>query len=432
VGPASASRCRLKVGAAASAIVLQTSMLRPPCTAEFSQLRKLIYIWGPRPNVSPARLLAFDTLRKVGRGGYASDLLAAGAAPLDPRDAGLASEIVFGVLRYQAQLDFLIGRYSGRGIRKLDFEVLLALRMGVYQLRYLDRVPAHAAVSQSVELVKTRGFRSAAGFANAVLRKVGREPVDWPDRAVELSHPEWLLERWDRQFGVETTALVARANLRAPETYIRVPAGREVPAGVSVEPAEGPGCYRLVAGEADGFRIQDIGSQSVVPLLDLAPGQNFLDLCAAPGNKTAQALESGVRAVACDFHPKRVEMLKVLGVDVVHLDATRPLPFGRRFERILLDAPCSGTGTLSRNPEIKWRLEPPDIQELHGRQVSLLRNALQALAPMGVLVYSTCSLEREENDGVIEALGLHPAHIMRRIPGLQPGDGFFAAVIRSG
>ena len=381
--------------------------------------------------MSPARQLAFDTLRKVGRGGYASDLLAS-AGPIDPRDAALASEIVFGVLRYQAQLDYLIEHYSGRGVRKLDFEVLLALRLGVYQLRYLDRVPPHAAVSQSVELVKSMGFRSATGFANAVLRKVGREPVDWPDRAVQLSHPEWLLTRWDRQFGPEVTPLIARANLLPPETYIRVPAGRAIPAGIEVEPTDVPGCYRLIAGEADGFRIQDIGSQSVVPLLDLAPEQSFLDLCAAPGNKTAQALESGVRAVACDFHAKRVDMLKRLGVDVVHLDGTRPLPFGRRFERILLDAPCSGTGTLARNPEIKWRLLPSDIEELHGRQVVLLRNALHALAPRGVLVYSTCSLEREENEGVIEAMGgLQPAHTMRRIPGVQPGDGFFAAVIRS-
>ncbi len=380
--------------------------------------------------VSPARLLAFDTLRKVGRGGYASDLLAS-SAPIDARDAALASEIVFGVLRYQAQLDFLIERYSGRGIGTLDFEVVLALRVGVYQLRYLDRVPPHAAVSQSVELVKTTGFRSAAGFANAVLRKVDREPVPWPNRAVELSHPAWLLDRWDREFGPEATELIARANLQPPETYIRVPAGAAIPAGVSTEPTEIPGCYRLISGGPVRFRIQDIGSQSVIPLLDLSPGERFLDLCAAPGNKTAQALESGVRAVACDFHPKRVEMLKTLAADVVRLDGTRPLPFGALFDRILLDAPCSGTGTLSRNPEIKWRLDASDIQDLHGRQVALLRNALQALAPGGVVVYSTCSLEREENDSVIEALGLHPARIMRRIPGLQPGDGFFAAVLRS-
>jgi len=380
--------------------------------------------------LSPARLLAFDTLRKVGRGGYASDLLLSGSAPLDSRDAALASEIVFGVLRYQAQLDFLIEHYSGRATRKLDFEVLLALRMGIYQLRYLDRVPPHAAVSESVEIVKTAGFRSATGFANAVLRKVGREPVEWPYRATELSHPAWLLERWDREFGPEVTPLLARANLQPPETYFRVPANAAIPADVSAEPTDIPGCYRLISGEPVGFRIQDIGSQAVVPLLDLTPGQRFLDLCAAPGNKTAQALESGVRGVACDFHAKRVAMLKSLSVDVVHLDATRPLPFRAVFDRILLDAPCSGTGTLARNPEIKWRLQPADIEELHHRQVILLRHALDALAPGGVLVYSTCSLEREENDGVLEALGLHPARTMRRVPGLQPGDGFYAAVIQ--
>ena len=381
--------------------------------------------------LSPARLLAFDTLRKVGRGGYASDLLATGPPDLDPRDAALASEIVFGVLRYQAHLDFLIGHYSGRPLRTLDFEVVLALRLGIYQLRYLDRVPPHAAVGESVELVKTSGFRSAAGFANAVLRKVGRERVTWPDRAVELSHPEWLLERWDREFGAEIAAGIARANLQAPETYIRVPAGRE-PAGVTAAPTEVAGCYRLIAGDAGEFRIQDIGSQSVVPLLELAAGQTFLDLCAAPGNKTAQALESGVRAVACDLHAKRVEMLRSLGVDVVHLDGTRPLPFGRRFDRVLLDAPCSGTGTLSRNPEIKWRLEPADLEDLHKRQVVLLANALELVAPEGRLVYSTCSLEREENDGVLEELGLQATRILRRIPGLTAGDGFFAAVLRSG
>lgn len=381
--------------------------------------------------MSPARLLAFDTLRKVGRGGYASDLLLSGAAPLNSRDAALASEIVFGVLRYQLQLDFLVSHYSGRSVRKLDFEVLLALRMAIYQLRYLDRVPPHAAVGESVELVKNSGFRSATGFANAVLRKVDRSPIAWPDRATELSHPAWLLEHWDRAFGPEVTPLIARANLEPPETYFRLPPGASLPPEITAADTDIPGCYRLVAGQPAGFRIQDIGSQSIVPLLDLAPGQLFLDLCAAPGNKTAQALESGIRAVACDFHAKRVTMLKSLDAAVLHLDATRPLPFRAVFNRILLDAPCSGTGTLARNPEIKWRLQPSDLQDFHQRQVILLRNALDALAPGGLLAYSTCSLEREENDAVIEALGLHPASIMRRIPGLQPGDGFFAAVIRA-
>ena len=355
--------------------------------------------------MSPARRLAFEILTAVERGGYASDLLAARAAPLDTRDAGLASEIVFGVLRYRAQLDYLIERYSGKAAALLDDPVRLALRMGIYQLRYLERIPAHAAVSESVELIKRARKRSAAGFANAVLRKVDRAPVAWPSADVELSHPAWLLERWERQYGPETAAGIARANLRVPESYVNLETGR----------------------------IQDIGSQSIVPLLRLEAGQTFLDLCAAPGNKTAQALAAGVRGVACDIHLHRLAPLKALGVDLVVLDGTRPLPFGRRFDRVLIDAPCSGTGTLAHNPEIKWRLQPADLADLHGRQVALLEQGRRALAPGGLLVYSTCSLEREENEDVV---GMVPSELvvetMRRIPGREVGDGFFAAVIMAG
>ncbi len=380
--------------------------------------------------LSPARAAAFDILMRVERGGYASDLLR--AAPLDARDAGLASEIVLGSLRFQAQLDFLIAHYSGRA--KFDPEVRVALRMGIYQLRYLERIPRHAAVGESVELVKRAKKASAAGLVNAVLRKVNREPVQWPDRATELSHPAWMLERWKRQFGSEIAEGIARANLRAPATYVRLakaplPDGRG-PEGL--EPTDVPGCYRVDKLKHVPLRIQDIGSQTIVPLLELQPGQTFLDLCAAPGNKTAQALESGVWAVACDVHASRLASLAGLDCRRVVLDGTQPLPFGNRFDRILVDAPCSGTGTLARNPEIRWRLRPEDLADLHGRQVALLRNALERLAPGGKLVYSTCSLEREENEEVLEETGVQPERLHRRIPGRDPGDGFFAAVLSSG
>jgi 16S rRNA (cytosine967-C5)-methyltransferase len=361
---------------------------------------------APSPSSpSPARIAAFDILRRVEGGGYASDLLLERTAGLDTRDAGLASEIVFGVLRYRAQLDHLIAHYAGRPA-KLDLETRIAMRMGVYQLRYLERVPPHAAVADAVELVKRARKRSAAGFVNAVLRKVNRNSVEWPSREVELSCPEWLLARWEAHYGAETAAGIARAALCEPEKYVRI----------------GP----------LGPRTQDIGSQSIVPLLRLEAGQRFLDLCAAPGNKTAQALESGVRVVACDLRHRRIVQMKGLEADLVVLDGTRPLPFARRFDRILVDAPCSGTGTLGRNPEIKWRLRLSDLADLQRRQTALVANALAALAPGGLLVYSTCSLEPEENEAAVADI---PSDLvlgtMRRIPGCDAGDGFYAAVIKS-
>ena len=354
--------------------------------------------------MSPARIAAFEVLASVERGGYASELLQARTRGLDPRDAGLAHEIVFGALRLQAQLDFLIQRLSGRRAAGLDLEVRLALRMGIYQLRHLERIPAHAAVAESVDLVKRSPKRSAAGLVNAVLRKAQPDPVTWPDRATELSMPAWLLERWERNFGAEAATAAARAALTAPETPIHPVTGRR----------------------------QDIGSQAIVPLLEVQPGQSFLDLCAAPGNKTAQAIALGARVVACDCRLKRLKALDGLDCRRVVLDGTVSLPFHTRFDRILVDAPCSGTGTLGRNPEIKWRLDPSNLANLHLLQVRLLTNALERLAPGGRLVYSTCSLEPEENEEVLmKVLGSLPRLLTRRLPGREPGDGFFAAVIPS-
>jgi 16S rRNA (cytosine967-C5)-methyltransferase len=352
-----------------------------------------------------ARTLAFDILRKVESGGYASDLLLERAGGLDSRDAGLATEIVFGVLRYQAQLDYLITLYSGRP-RKLDPEVRLALRMGIYQLRYLERVPAHAAVKESVELVRRARKTSAAGFVNAVLRQTDRDAVEWPSREIALSCPEWLLARWERQYGEAAAEAIARAAL------------------------EEPGKYR------HGERFQDIGSQSIVPLLEIEPGQRVLDVCAAPGNKTAQAVEAGARVTAADLHFHRITQVRGITADLVQLDATRPLPFPAAFERVLVDAPCSGTGTLARNPEIKWRLKPADLADLAGRQRAILTNALAVLAPGGRLVYATCSLEAEENRAVVEEVvaqsrGLRITATHERLPGRDAGDGFLASVIKS-
>src|SRR5579863_7132453 len=327
--------------------------------------------------LASARLAAFGALLAIDRGAWSAEALAVKSAHLDSRDAGLASDIVFGTLRRRGELDALIGKYSKRAVDRLDPAVRIALEMALYQIRFLDRVPGHAAVNDSVELARRAGKASAAAFVNAILRRAIREPLEVPEA---LSTPAWLLERWIAQYGADAAAGIARASLSPPERFIR--AGNMLPPP-GAEPTDVSGCFRLTSGDPGPFRFQDIGSQAVVPLLDLRPGQMFLDLCASPGNKTAQALETPVKAIAGDLHLSRARLLLPLGIPVVTLDATKPLPFARRFDRILVDAPCSGTGTLARNPEIKWRLKPEDIADLHTRQVAILRSALAQLAPDG-------------------------------------------------
>jgi 16S rRNA (cytosine967-C5)-methyltransferase len=353
--------------------------------------------------ISAARRAAFRVLEAVADGAYASDSLREATRPLSARDAGLAGQIVFGSLRYQSQLDYLIERYSERQAEGLDLIVKIALRAAIFQLRYLERIPAHAAVHDSVELVKRRK-RAASGLTNAVLRKVNRNAVSWPDVATEVSCPAWLLERWSRHFDTAQARKIAEAALAEPVPYLR------------------------------GTRLQDISSQAIVPLLELRAGMRYLDLCAAPGNKTLQALETSLQlAVACDISPRRIAEIPPLCPRVV-LDATQPLPFSIPFDRILIDAPCSGTGTLGRNPEIKWRVTESDFARFGQKQAQILGQAVPLLAPGGKLVYATCSLEREENEDVVEAVlaahpELHHERELWRLPGRDEGDGFYAAVL---
>ena len=353
---------------------------------------------------SSSRAISFRILSRVEQGGYASDLLRQECVGLSERDAALAENIVFGCLRRQAQLDHLIGYYAQRHI-KLDSEVRIALRMGIFQLRYLDRIPSHAAVSESVELVKRAGKRSAAALVNAVLRKVNREPVVWPDVATEFSMSGWMLGRWHSQFGGDAAVGIAGAALEEPDSYTNPTTGRQ----------------------------QDIGAQSIVPLLLAEPGMFVLDVCAAPGNKTAQILTTGATVVAGDRYLKRLADVPG-GAFRVALDATGRLPFAKQFDRILVDVPCSGTGTLARNPEIKWRLRRQDLGEFQKRQIAILANSLACLRDGGKLVYATCSLEREENEDVVARLPqidcqARVLETQMRLPGREPGDGFFAAVI---
>jgi 16S rRNA (cytosine967-C5)-methyltransferase len=385
--------------------------------------------------LSPARIVAYEILWEVSLGGHSSDLLHQRTEDLSHRDAGLTGELVFGILRYQRQLDYLAAHFSGRDQNTLDFEVRLALRLGIYQLRYLDRIPRHAAINECVELVKKTEKHYTSGLVNAVLRKVNRDPVKWPKREIALSMPEWLLASWDARFGSAASRQIAETFLHPPKAYIRVPAGRETEAAeLDAEPTAQAGCYGLRSGDAGPFRRHDISSQSIVPLLALEPGQRMLDVCSSPGNKTAQALESGITAIACDLSLPRLKEVAYTGAALVNLDGRQTLPFRGTFDRILLDAPCSGTGTIGRNPEIKWRVQPKDMLPQQIRQVQLLANALKKLAPGGRLVYSTCSLEKEENEAVIQRILLgHPSvkleQEVRRVPGIDPGDGFYAAVL---
>jgi 16S rRNA (cytosine967-C5)-methyltransferase len=436
--------------------------------------------------VSPARLVAFTILLRVEReSAYAVELLHSSLLDeLLPVDRNLATEIVMGVLRWRSVLDAAIARLSFTPFRKLDLEVLTALRLGIYQKQFLGKVPAHAAVNETVELVKQAKKVSAAGLVNAVMRKVksaAYAPYESKLTGVEylssaLAHPKWLVERWTEEFGYGRANLICEYNQRVPTIAIRLSGiedetmlaqqGIQFASGALMKNA------RVVVGgditATELFRsgkvaIQDEGSQLVAALV--GSGRRILDCCAAPGGKTS-ALATRLptaQIVAAELHPHRARLLRALApepnIEVLTADAL-DLPFGPEFDRVLADVPCTGTGTLARNPEIKWRLKLEDLHDLQARQIAILRAALRYLAPGGRLVYSTCSLEPEENEQVIAAClqpesGLQtiPAreelarlqesgelawknldqlvsgNFLRTLPGVHPCDGFFAAIL---
>jgi len=440
--------------------------------------------------ISPARTAAFDILLRVERqAAYAGELLhSQRLQSLSPPDRSLATEVVMGVLRWRSRLDESITLASSRALEKLDVEVLTALRLATYQLRHLSRVPAHATINDSVELVKRAHKNSAAPFVNAVLRKIAAtpslasEPGAWTagTLAREFAHPQWLVERWLAEYGAERSHLICRHDQEAPQTAIRIddPAteselqteGIELAPGALLSSARivvGGDITRIRAFEEERVFIQDEASQLVAALV--GSGSRLLDCCAAPGGKTAAlaARNPAAQIVAIELHGHRAELLRQRvragNVQVIRADAL-DLPVSGGFDRILADVPCSGTGTLARNPEIKWRLQPEDITDLHWRQAAILRAALRQLAPGGRAVYSTCSLEREECEAIVEEVlhdnpqydlldcreslqqlrtsgelvssdvdSLISGNYLRTIPGVHPCDGFFAALVeRSG
>src|SRR5438067_7301128 len=454
--------------------------------------------------ISPARVAAFEILLRVEReNAYASELLhSARYSKLSPVDHGLTMELVMGVLRWRSLLDSEIARFSSQRLNKLDLEVLTALRMAAFQIAFLDRVPARAAVHESVELVKHARKRSAVSFANALLRKVSQH-VEWargfrkvvqaeslnselsvPPSSKEslrflaerYAHPAWLVERWCAAYGANETKRMLRYNQSIPAVSIVLPipevraslekSGVVLLKGELLNSAARVQCgdlFRTREFREGAVSIQDEASQLVALLV--GKGSNILDCCAAPGGKTRAIAERNPNAtvIAAELHPHRARLLRKLvpatNVQVIAADV-RELPLNSQFDRVLADVPCSGTGTLARNPEIKWKLKPEDLSDLQARQLAILRSAMARVAPGGRLVYSTCSLEAEENEQVVEQAladddsfhlldcrgelerlrgkgelawkgldSLLSGPYLRTIPGIHPCDGFFAAIL---
>lgn len=391
--------------------------------------------------VSPARLCAFEILRRVEEdGAFASVLLAETDTEMLSNDRALCYELVLGVLRRQLWLDHLIEHFTGRARGRLDAPVRRALRLGLYQLRFLTRVPPSAVVNESVNLAYRSRVSSAAGFINAVLRRALKEPQYDPAQAladpterlaVETSHPRWLIERWTKAFGRDATEEFAHANNETPAIAFRVVAarakGRDVleelrAKGGELSPSRiaqsawrihGAGALVRRLAQEGLIYIQDEASQLVAQVLDAKARDSVLDVCAAPGSKTTHIADRAERLkviVAGDLYEHRLRaVLESAGrqgarsVRCVAYDATRALPFAESsFDRVLVDAPCTGTGTLRRNPEIRWRISEPDIRDLSLRQRAILQSASRMVRPDGGrLIYSTCSVEPEENESVV-------------------------------
>jgi len=390
-------------------------------------------------------------------------------------DRGLARELAFGAVRWQATLDWLIARKTGGRTQKPLLQILL--RLGLYQLFWLDRVPDHAAVNESVELARELGFGPQSGFVNAVLRGCLRERDSLERDLAELksqephlgySHPQWLCDRWDKRWGREKLVALLEWNNTPPPVFLRVNTLKTTPEKLAAQfETEGvlftprpfpwvaenlvfelrshPALATLPSFQQGMFYVQDPSTLLAVRELDPQPAESVLDLCAAPGGKTtfiAQLMGNRGAVAAEELEGKRRELIREncerLGVTCVQIAAAPTIDApddGLRFDRILVDAPCSNTGVMRRRVELRWRIQPTEIQRLRDVQLNLLRRAAVRLKPAGTLVYSTCSLEPEENGGVVEEfLSSHPEFCeetaQELVPFVDGVDGAYIARLR--
>lgn len=409
-----------------------------------------------------ARGTALDLLQRVEEAGaYAQPALAAalGRSELAPKDRALCTELVYGVLRWRGRLDYILSRFADRPLADLAGPVRQALRLGAYQLFHLDRIPKPAAIDTAVQLVKERLHAGAAGYVNAVLRRVAREGerVVWPEDpvlrlAAEESHPDWLVARWADRFGLDTARAICQSQNAAVPTALRTntlitsrAALQAALAAQGIEAAIGrltPEAL-LVAGAGDlgrlslfhkgHFTMQGESSQSVSHALAPREGERIADLCSAPGGKAthcAQLMRNRGEIFAFDVHPHRVrlvaEVAQRLHITIIQAsvhDARRP-PDGLvgTLDRVLVDAPCSGTGVLGRRVDLRWRLTPETVASLVPEQRAILGAAARLVRPGGYVCYATCSLEPEENEeNAAWFLAAHSDFLPAPIPeGAQP------------
>ncbi len=425
-------------------------------------------------NDKKPREIAVQLLRQHASGAdYAESLFDQSLArhSLSPPDRRLLQELVFGVIRWQRTLDSLIAQKTAGRSQKPFLQILL--RCGLYQILWMDRIPGHAAVFETVEIAKRAGFGPQSGFINALLRgylrqlEPTRRALDVLKReqpAVGYSHPDWLCRRWEQRFGSDELRALLEWNNRIPATFARLNTlkgssdaitsqwVREevrfttrpwdwVPPETVYELESHPPLNTLKSFQDGLFYIQDPSTLLAPVQLEVQPGQKVLDLCAAPGGKTtflAQLMQDRGEIVAADVSPVRLQRVREncrrLAIQSVRLCSAEDAGTAK-YDRILVDAPCSNTGVLRRRVELRWRIQPAELQRLQQNQLGLLRTSAALLNPGGVLVYSTCSLEPEENENVIAAfLAENTAFQLENqrllLPFRDRADGAYVAKLR--